>query len=166
MSNALNVIPSEDTVATGVRDTAAIADALASVLADTYRLLFKSHAYHWNVEGPLFYSVHNLTEGHYEDMFKAADDLAERIRALGHLAPAAMSEIMKRSTIEDADGDMSTEDMVLDLAKDHERLAHRLHALIELVEDRKDPVTEDMATERSAFHEKAAWMLRALAKSS
>ena len=58
-----------------------------------------------------------------------------------------------------------TAKMVDDLAKDHEALAHRLHALIELVEGRKDPVTEDLATERSAFHEQAAWMLRALSAS-
>ena len=85
MSNALNVVPSEDKVSTGVRDTESIAEGVANVLADTYRLVFKTHAYHWNVEGPLFYSVHNVTEGQYEDMFKAADELAERIRALGHL---------------------------------------------------------------------------------
>ncbi|WP_299629233.1 DNA starvation/stationary phase protection protein [uncultured Tateyamaria sp.] len=166
MSNALNVVPSTDDVATGVRDTDAIAEGLSDMLADTYRLVFKSHAYHWNVEGPLFYSVHNLTEEHYEDMFQAADDLAERIRALGHLAPTAMADIVGRSTIEDKSGKLTTEDMVSDLAKDHERMAHRFHALIEMVEGRKDPVTEDMATARSAFHEKAAWMLRALVKNS
>ena len=166
MSNALNVVPTEDTVSTGVRDTSAIAEGLADVLADTYRLVFKSHAYHWNVEGPLFYSVHNLTEEHYENMFKAADELAERIRALGHLAPTLMADIVARSRIEDTPGKLSAAEMISDLAQDHERIAHRLHALIELIEDRKDPVTEDMATERSAFHEKAAWMLRALAKTS
>ncbi|MEO0390168.1 MAG: DNA starvation/stationary phase protection protein [Pseudomonadota bacterium] len=166
MSNALNVVPSKDDVATGVTGTDAIAEGLADVLADTYRLVFKSHAYHWNVEGPLFYSVHNLTEEHYEDMFAAADELAERIRALGHLAPTSMKDIMARSKIEDSTGVLSTEEMIRDLAKDHERIAHRLHALIELVDGRRDHVTEDMATERSAFHEKAAWMLRALAKSS
>lgn len=164
MSNAMKVVPSEDDIATGVRDTQAIAEGLADVLADTYRLVFKSHAYHWNVEGPLFYSVHNLTEDHYENMFKAADELAERIRALGHLAPSSMADITARSAIEDRAGGLSTEEMVQDLATDHERLAHRLHALVKMVEDRSDPVTEDLATERSAFHEKAAWMLRAMAK--
>lgn len=165
MTNALKVIPSEDSVSTGVRETPAIAEALGDVLADTYRLVFKSHAYHWNVEGPLFYSVHNLTEEHYEDLFKAADELAERIRALGHLAPTSMANITGRSVIEDKDGTLSAEDMLVDLAQDHERLAKRFHAVVRLVEGKADPVTEDLATERSAFHEKAAWMLRALAKS-
>ena len=147
-----------------MRDIPGIADALANVLADTYRLIFKTHAYHWNVEGPTFYSVHKLTEEHYADMFEAADALAERIRALGMLAPSALSEILDRSVIKDATGDLSAGDMLTDLARDHERLAHRLHALIELLEGRRDPVTEDLATARSAFHEQAAWMLRPLAK--
>ena len=165
MTDALRVVPSSDTVSTGVRDAATIADGLADVLADTYRLVFKTHAYHWNVEGPLFYSVHKLTEEQYENMFDAADELAERIRALGQLAPSAMADIVGRSTIDDKKGNLSTADMVEDLAADHERIAHRLHALIDLVEGKKDPVTEDLATERSAFHEQAAWMLRAIAKS-
>lgn len=162
MSEGLKVVPESHSVETGVRNTAAIADGLADVLADTYRLVFKTHAYHWNVEGPLFYSVHNLTEGQYEEMFAAADELAERIRALGKLAPARLSQIMELSKIADREGELSTGDMIEDLAEDHERVAHRLHALAELAEGGQDIVTEDLATARSAFHEKAAWMLRSL----
>lgn len=165
MSDALCVVPTSDRVSTGVRDTKTIANAIAGILSDTYRLVLKTHAYHWNVEGPLFYSVHKLTEEHYENMFGAADELAERIRALGHLAPASMADIVARSKISDRSGGLSTAEMVEDLAADHERIAHRLHALVELVAGKKDPVTEDLATERSAFHEQAAWMLRAIAKS-
>lgn len=165
MKDALHVTPTTNPVATGVRDTDAIAKALAGVLADTYRLVFKTHAYHWNVEGPLFYSIHKLTEEQYENMFAAADELAERIRALGQLAPATMVEIMEMSRIEDKGIDRTAAEMVEDLAHDHERLAHRLHAVVELVDGRKDPVTEDLATARSAFHESAAWMLRAIVKS-
>jgi len=165
MSNALKVTPTSNDVATGVRDTGAVAVALADVLADTYRLTFKSHAYHWNVEGPLFFSIHNLTEGQYEDMFAAADDIAERIRALGHLAPASLKKILSDSVVEDQDDLPDAGKMCHDLAEDHTRVAHRLHALIKLAGDHNDPVTEDLATERSAFHEKAAWMLRAISKS-
>ena len=165
MTEALNVVPEPDDVATGVRDTDAIATGLSDVLADTYRLIFKTHAYHWNVEGPLFYSVHNLTEEQYEEMFEAADVLAERIRALGQMAPARLAAIMEASVVEDKDTLPSAGEMCEDLASDHERIAHRFHALVELSDKRNDPVTDDLATARSAFHEKAAWMLRALAKS-
>ena len=164
MTDALNVVPKPTDIETGVRDTKAIARGLCDVLADTYRLVFKTHAYHWNVEGPLFYSVHNLTEEQYEEMFEAADVLAERIRALGEMAPSTLKSIVEASVVEDRDTLPSAGEMCDDLAADHERIAHRYHALVELAGDRNDPVTDDLATARSAFHEKAAWMLRALAK--
>jgi len=165
MADALNVKPKSDNVKTGVTNIEGLAEGLVDVLSDTYRLIFKTHAYHWNVEGPMFFSVHNLTEEQYENMFEAADELAERIRALGLLAPMKMATIIKSSVIEDEDDMPSAGKMCEQLAADHERVAHRLHALIELAGDRNDPVTEDLATERSAFHEKAAWMLRAISKS-
>jgi starvation-inducible DNA-binding protein len=165
MTEILEITPKPAGVNTGVRDVDAIAEGLADVLADTYRLVFKTHAYHWNVTGPAFYSIHKLTEEQYEEMFGAADTLAERIRALGQLAPMRMEDIVGRSRIGDLDTAPSAQTMVEDLASDHEKLAHRLHALIGLVEGHKDPVTEDLATARSAFHEQAAWMLRSLAAS-
>ncbi|NUB45780.1 DNA starvation/stationary phase protection protein [Fertoebacter nigrum] len=164
MADAMDVVAKAATVKTGVRDVKPVAKGLAEILADTYRLIFKTHAYHWNVEGPMFFSVHNLTEMQYEDMFKAADAVAERIRALGQLAPMRMADIMKASVIADLPDQPSAQMMVEDLAKDHEKIATRLHAVVELAEDHKDPVTADLLTGRSAFHEKAAWMLRATAK--
>ena len=164
MTNALNVVPSTDDINTGVKDTQAVAKGLEQMLADTYRLIFKTHAVHWNVEGPLFYSIHNLTEEHYEEMFKAADEIAERIRALGHLAPASLSGIVENSVVKDDEATTSAGEMCESLAADHERIARRLHALIKIAGEAKDPVTEDMATERAAFHEKSAWMLRAIVK--
>jgi starvation-inducible DNA-binding protein len=164
MTDALKVIPGVDSISTGVRDTEALAKGLANLLADTYRLTFKTHAYHWNVEGPLFYSIHKLTEEQYENLFAAADELAERIRSLGHLAPSRMEHIMDDSVVKDQKDDMTAAEMVEDLAKDHERVAHRMHALAEMSAERKDIVTEDLATARSSFHEQAAWMLRAISK--
>lgn len=165
MTSALNVIPSSDEIETGVKDTAAMAQGVEHMLADTYRLIFKTHAVHWNVEGPMFFAVHNLTEAQYKNLFAAADEIAERIRALGHLAPATLSSIVSHSVVQDDETPASAGEMCEDLAADHERVASRLHKLIKIAGESQDPVTEDMATERAAFHEKAAWMLRAISKS-
>ncbi len=162
MTQSLSVVARPKEIASGVKQPETIAEGLTNVLADTYRLTFKTHAFHWNVEGPLFYSIHNLTEEQYEDMFAAADDLAERIRAVGQMAPMTMAEIVGNSVIEDTDPAPSAGEMCKLLAQDHERLAHRLRALIKVAGEQNDPVTEDLATARSAFHEKAAWMLKAL----
>jgi starvation-inducible DNA-binding protein len=168
MTDALKVVPTTDRVTSGVRDVDPIADGLADVLADSYCLLFKTHSVHWNVEGPLFFAIHTLTEAQYENMFQATDTLAERIRALGRFAPRSITEIVKRTVIEDAAEDagnpLTAGAMCEMLADDHMRLARRLHTLIEIAGERQDAVTEDLATGRSAFHEQAAWMLRSLSK--
>ena len=165
MADALKVVPETDKVKTGVRDIDSIAKALEGVLSDTYKMVFKTHAYHWNVEGPMFFGVHKLTEEQYEEMFAAADVLAERIRALGRMAPIGLQSMVDGSAIKDATKLPSAGEMCADLAQDHERLSQRLHALIQTAEKGNDPVTADLATARSAFHEQAAWMLRALSKS-
>ncbi|MFD0982276.1 Dps family protein [Tropicimonas aquimaris] len=165
MSKVLDIKPAATNVETGVRNTEAIAKGLADVLSDTYALVLKTHGYHWNVEGPLFFALHNLTEEQYGELFAATDVLAERIRAVGHLAPMKINDIVGTSVIKDLDGSPSAGDMATDLASDHERIAHRLRALVEMSESNNDPVTGDLATARAAFHEKAAWMLRSIAAS-
>ncbi|MFC4667947.1 Dps family protein [Seohaeicola nanhaiensis] len=164
MKDAMKVVPAAEKVETGVEGAKAIAKGLSDALADTYRLVFKTHAYHWNVEGPLFFPIHKLTEEQYNNLFQAADEVAERMRALGQLAPARLSEVTDASIVKDAAKLPSAQAMVEDLASDHEKVANRMHSLIELADEHNDPVTADLITARSAFHEKAAWMLRATAK--
>lgn len=165
MSDGLDVVPQEDDPKIGIEaaDRAGIAEGLGEVLADTYKLLFKTHAYHWNVEGPLFYSLHNLTEEQYEDLFAAADDIAERMRALGKLAPFTMQSLHEHSLVKDATGTPSAREMVEDLVRDHEAVSKRFTKLSELSDDKHDPTTADLCNGRGAFHDKAAWMLRAIA---
>ena len=163
MSSALDTKPADSDVELGIDSEASIAASLSAILADTYRLMFKTHAYHWNVEGPLFFSVHKLTEEQYEEMFAAADVVAERIRALGKLTPTSFAWLGDNSCIKDANDTLTTGGMIADLRNDHERVSRRLHALAKVSEKEGDIVTADLATQRSTFHEKAAWMLRSLA---
>ncbi len=164
MSDIMQAVPKSDTIKTGVTHTTIIAKGLSEALSDTYRLLFKTHTYHWNVEGPLFHAIHVLTEAQYGDLFTAADVLAERVRALGKLAPARLDDIIQMSCVKDAKSLPSAQAMVEDLAADHEAISKRMHAVIQKAEGGNDPVTADLLTSRCAFHEKSAWMLRATAK--
>jgi len=141
-----------------------LSGALAKAVADTYMLLAKTQGYHWNVAGPLFVSIHELTETQYEDLFEAADDLAERIRALGERAPGSYREFSAAAVIEDDDGSVkSAKEMVEMLAADNEAAARRLKEVSDIAEELGDKVTEDMAIGRIQVHEQNAWMLRAIA---
>lgn len=161
MSDTLMKSPQTKGAQTDNRNINSAVEALADVLNDTYRLIIKSHTYHWNVTGPLFYSIHKMTEDQYTDMFAAADMLAERIRALGKAASVNLASMADNGS--DVGETRTADQMVKDLLADHESLAQRMRALVTLAEVEEDPATADLATERAAFHEKAAWMLRATA---
>jgi len=163
MADTLDVSPSTKPLEHGIVNTKVIANALGNAVSDTYHLMFKSQAYHWNVEGPLFLTVHKLTEEHYENLFAAVDELAERIRALGQLAPTNLKSIIDASLLDEPESSPTAGDMVKDLAEDHLKVAGRMHELAKLAGDNNDIVTEDMAVARAGFHEQAAWMLRATA---
>ncbi len=142
-------------------DRDAIADALAQLLADSYSLYLKTQNYHWNVTGPHFGALHQLFETQYVDLAAAADEIAERIRALGHFAPGSYSAFSARTSIPEAQsGKVPAMDMVRDLADGHETLARAASAVTAVANNGNDDPTADMATAREQVHEKAAWMLR------
>ncbi|MNT49527.1 Antigen TpF1 [compost metagenome] len=139
-----------------------MAAALSDILADTYKLVIKSHIYHWNVVGPLFKPLHELTEEHYNTLFKATDIIAERIRALGHLAPAKLGEANQFAPTSASVNHTTAADMVADLIADHEAAVRRMREAGTKADENNDLVTTDMLTDRLTFHEKALWMLRAI----
>ncbi len=145
----------------GAEDRAAIADALAQLLADSYTLYLKTHNYHWNVTGPNFGALHTLFETQYTDLATAVDGIAERIRALGHFAPGSYSEFGARTAVpEAAAGHPGAMEMVAALATDHQTVAKAAGAAIKVAEAAGDEPTAGLATTRQEVHEKAAWMLR------
>ena len=137
------------------------AEALSRLLADTYTLYLKTHGYHWNVEGPHFQQLHIQFMDQYTEMWTAVDELAERIRALGHKAPGSYAQFVKLATIKEEDGDPSWQDMVRNLAQGHEQVARTAREVLRIAEDISDDATGDVVAPRITLHEKTAWMLRA-----
>lgn len=139
-------------------------ETLQAVLANTFALYFKTHTYHWNVEGVHFDTLHKLFGDQYTEMWTAMDDIAERIRALGDYAPATPADILKPATIKPAKGKTDAITMVKNLAKDHEALSKTLAEAIEKASEIGDEVTADLFIARQTVHDKTAWMLNATAK--
>ncbi len=138
-----------------------VADGLQSLLADTYALYLKTHNYHWNMEGEPFIGIHKLLEEQYEEMADAVDEIAERIRALGHYAEASFSSFSKRTKIPEEKKRGSWKEMVKKLVEGHELMAKRYRPFIPASQKENDEMTADMVIDRIKFHEKAAWLLRA-----
>lgn len=137
-----------------------IASALNTVLADSYALYLKTHGYHWNVRGPNFQSLHVLLEGQYQDEWAALDDIAERIRALGELAPQGYAAFGNLSSIKDGDPEQDWEGMFRELKTDNETVIATLRAAFPVADEAGDEATADLLTQRLTAHEKHAWMIR------
>ncbi|MEM1081065.1 MAG: Dps family protein [Pseudomonadota bacterium] len=140
----------------------AIADGLSHLLADSYTLYLKTHNYHWNVTGPQFQSLHAAFEAHYTELAMAVDDVAERIRSLGHPAPGSYKAFSELTEIEEEDGHPDAETMVRNLVRSHETVARTARNVFKPAEQAGDEPTCDLLTQRMQVHEKTAWMLRSL----
>jgi starvation-inducible DNA-binding protein len=142
--------------------TKTTAETLARVLANTYTLYLKTHNYHWNVTGPQFASLHTMFETQYTELAAAVDTIAERIRALGHVAPGSYAAFGKLSEIKEApDSPPEAMQMIRELAADNETLVRLAEKANDVAEENDDVASGDMMIERMQVHAKAAWMLRA-----
>ncbi|RYG01044.1 MAG: DNA starvation/stationary phase protection protein, partial [Chitinophagaceae bacterium] len=72
----------------------AVSEQLAKLLADEYVLYTKTRNAHWNVEGPDFLSKHKFFEEQYGLLEGFIDSVAERIRKIGHYAPATLKNFL------------------------------------------------------------------------
>lgn len=137
-----------------------VVDALKAVLGDTYVLYVKTHSYHWNVQGPNFQSLHAMFMEQYTQMWQSLDDLAERIRALGAMAPGSSSDIITYASIKEGDNSVPTANAMLqNLIADHETWLKTANDAIGVAGDVNDVATEDLLTQLIAAHDKAKWML-------
>jgi len=143
-------------------DRKGIAEGLNALLADTFSLYLKTHAFHWNVTGPMFQTLHLMFETHYNELWTATDPIAERIRALGFPVKATFSSFRSMSSIPEADGVPEATDMVRELVKGHEAAARTARSVFPRAEKGGDESTVDLLTQRLQIHEKTAWMLRSL----
>lgn len=140
---------------------ALIADALTKAVADSYTLYAKTLGVHWNVQGSNFYGLHKLTDAQYNELHQAADALAERIRALGKLAPTGQDAFRGATIVKNDAPHKDTETMISELVADNEKVAKRMSEFAELADDNGDLFTHDMLVARIGIHEQNAWMLRA-----
>jgi starvation-inducible DNA-binding protein len=138
-------------------DDAKTAEGLAKLLADTYAVYLKTHGYHWNVRGPNFGALHQLFMTQYTEMWAAIDVIAERIRALGELAPQGYGAFANLSGIRDGDPEKDAEAMLRDLVADHAALV----ATAKAAREGADDVTASIIDDRIDAHQKHAWMLKA-----
>jgi starvation-inducible DNA-binding protein len=144
-------------------NTAEVAQSLNKLLADEHVLYIKTRKAHWNVEGPDFLTIHRFFEEQYKQLEQMIDDIAERIRTIGHYTEATLAVFLQETHLtEETREKNNSMGFMKSLLGDHETIIIHLRENISRYADEwKDAGTSDFITGLMETHEKMAWMLRA-----
>jgi starvation-inducible DNA-binding protein len=139
-----------------------VASLLNLLLADEYVLYTKTRNAHWNIQGDNFMELHKFFEGQYEALDEIIDDVAERIRSLGHFSLGSLKDFLSVTHLSEQNHDFSSQKQIIrTLLDDHETMIRILRKDITACEKFKDLGTSDFVCGLMEQHEKQAWMLRA-----
>jgi starvation-inducible DNA-binding protein len=152
------------TPATKAKPDSNVVKALNLLLADSYALMANTHYAHWNVEGPGFFALHKAFEHQYEDLFKAIDEIAERVRALDAYAIGGLRNFANEAGIDEFKSPVAAKDYVASLVVAHEKTLGDAVALRDAAGAVNDLESQDLAIDRIQWHQKTTWMLKSYLK--
>ena len=144
------------------KNTQEVSVQLAKLLADEYVLYTKTRNAHWNVEGSDFHAMHLFFESQYEQLDEIMDSVAERIRTIGHYAPATLKSFLELTHLAEQIEQRNTSlDFIKELLADHESIIEFIRGNINpFASTYQDLGTSDFITGLMEKHETMAWMLR------
>jgi starvation-inducible DNA-binding protein len=146
----------------------AVATKLSKILADETVLYIKTKNAHWNIEGVDFDDKHKFFETQFVQLDEMIDSVAERIRSIGHYAPAALKSYLILTQLSEQTREKNdSSGFIKELLEDHESIIMGLREHIKsFTDDFNDLGTSDFVTGLMESHEKMAWFLRSHFKNS
>jgi starvation-inducible DNA-binding protein len=140
-----------------------LADQLSKILADEYVIYTKTRNAHYNVTSSKLYDKHKFFEVQFRQLDELIDKVAERIRIIGHFAPASLKKYLELTQLsemmhEKKDGI----GYIKELLMDHESIIIELRKNIKSFAINFENVgTSDFIDGIIKEHEKMAWFHRA-----
>jgi starvation-inducible DNA-binding protein len=151
----------------GISDehTQKAAQKLNQILADEFVLYSKVRNCHWNIEGSNFMEMHKFYEGMYKDIEAIIDEIAERVRMLGHYAEGRLKDFLALTNLLEEEYTNNQKKQLENLLSDHETLIRNLRNDINIFTDEyKDLGNAEFLTGLLIMHEKWAWFVRSYLK--
>lgn len=140
----------------------AISAQLNQYLSDLHVLYAKLHNFHWNVEGPSFYTLHEQIEELYNATAEEVDDVAERVLKVGRRPLARLADYVKTANLQETESRKYTGTEIADaLIADYKTLIGELRETISVAQEHGDEGTADEAVGMLKDKEKQLWMLTA-----
>jgi starvation-inducible DNA-binding protein len=138
-----------------------LADALCGVFSDSYLLYVRLQGFSWNVTGENARILQELFVSFFDDQRIALDQMAKRVRSLGHYIPSTLGEFIKLSGLKEDHHHLNeAHDLVRRLVLDNEFLVRQAQEVYDLSVSANDPVTRFLMQERMRVHAENAWSLR------
>ena len=139
--------------------------ALQALLGNTYVLYFKTHSYHWNVEGMNFPQYHDFFGELYNEVYGSIDDVAENLRKLDVYAPVSLAEVIAAASIdEDLAKPAGITEMLQNTLAANGAVLDSLNKVFSYAELNNLQGLADFVAGRIDTHQKHAWQLRASLK--
>jgi len=140
-------------------------DAMNKVFADTYLMYFKTHSYHWNVEGPNHPQYHHFLEMIYTEVYAVVDTIAEHLRALDAYAPYDLLKVYNLSIVsKDETPEIDARTMMQNLLDANNVVLLSLHRAYDAADKATSFGVSNFLQDRIIAHEKHGWMLKATLK--
>ena len=143
-------------------NTPAVADALNTLLADSFALYLKTKNYHWHVHGPRFRELHLLFDEQAAQIFRATDLIAERVRKNGAATLRSIGDVSRRASIRDDDSSgADAEAMIRALADDNKVLLGQIKEVKAAAEADGDIATSGLVDGWADETQQRIWFLEA-----
>ncbi|MCK0160933.1 Dps family protein [Allomuricauda sp. F6463D] len=145
-------------------ETAEIVVSLNTLLANYQVFYNKLRNFHWNIEGPDFFELHEEFENEYNTVKENIDIVAERIRVFGVKSNFTFKKTLELSEIKEQEKNISALEMVREVLTDYEILHDSMLNAVNASLETGDVVTENMLTEFMTELEKRHWMFTSFLK--
>ena len=137
---------------------------LKVILGTNFGLYFKSHSFHWNIEGADFVEYHNYLDGFYNAVWANTDIIAEKIRMLGSYAPTGISRMIELSAIDETTNVTPALEMIRQLQQDNQKIIVQIRAGIVLADQANEPAISNFLQDLLDQHQKHNWFLSSIVK--
>ncbi|WOD44566.1 Dps family protein [Hwangdonia lutea] len=147
-----------------VKKSEVLADKLNELLAD-YSIFYQNiRGYHWNIKGDKFFELHDKFQELYENLFVKIDEVAERIRTLGHTPNHQFSVYQKEAKIKESNEVSDGVKDVKDTLESLKIIITLQREILDLSADANDEGTNALMSDYIREQEKLVWMYSAYLK--
>lgn len=137
---------------------------LRTILGTNFGLYFKSHSYHWNIEGADFVQYHTYLGDFYTQIWNNTDLIAEKIRMLGAYSPISLTRIHELSDVEEDVTIPDPKTMFSNLSLANNRMIVHIKAGIVAADNADEPAISNFLQDLLDQHQKHAWFLKSIVK--